>query len=87
MTRSWWPSAPRRSRRSRGALTFRGQEDVEAVRGLVDDVSHRGLRGAGVEMAIVVPAGCGWPLAAYELALMTREHLGGRVAGNRWRSA
>ncbi len=64
-----------------GALTFRGQEDVEAVRGMVDDVSHRGLRGAGVEMAIVVPAGCGWPLAAYELALMTREHLVGQGGG------
>lgn len=64
-----------------GALTFRGQEDVEAVRGLVNDVSHRGLRGAGVEMAIVVPAGCGWPLAAYELALMTREHLVGQGGG------
>ncbi len=65
-----------------GALTFRGPQDVEAVRGMVDDVSHRALRGAGVEMAIVVPPGCGWPLAAYELALMTREHLAGQGAGD-----
>ena len=64
-----------------GALTFRGPQDVEAVRGMVDDVSHRGLRGAGLEMAIVVPPGCGWPLAAYELALMTREHLEGQGSG------
>lgn len=65
-----------------GALTFRGPQDVEAVRGMVDDVSHRALRGADVEMAIVVPPGCGWPLAAYELALMTREHLAGQGAGD-----
>lgn len=65
-----------------GALTFRGPQDVEAVRGMVDDVSHRALRGAGVEMAIVVPPGCGWPLAAYELALMTREHLLGQGGGD-----
>ncbi len=65
-----------------GALTFRGPQDVEAVRGMVDDVSHRALRGAGVEMAIVVPPGCGWPLAAYELALMTREHLLGLGGGD-----
>jgi sulfide:quinone oxidoreductase len=58
-----------------GALTFGGPGDVEAVRGMVEDVGRRALRGAGVEMAFVVPAGCGWPLAAYELALMTREHL------------
>jgi sulfide:quinone oxidoreductase len=64
-----------------GALTFRGPQDVEAIRGMVDDVSHRALRGAGVEMAIVVPPGCGWPLAAYELALMTREHLAGQDGG------
>ena len=32
-------------------------------------------------MAIVVPPGCGWPLAAYELALMTREHLVGQGGG------
>jgi sulfide:quinone oxidoreductase len=58
-----------------GALTFAGPGDIEAVRGMVDDISRRALRGAGVEMAFVVPDGCGWPLAAYELALMTREHL------------
>jgi sulfide:quinone oxidoreductase len=61
-----------------GALTFRGPPDVEAVRGMVDDIGTRAVRGAGVEMAIVVPPGCGWPLAAYELALMTREHLVGQ---------
>jgi sulfide:quinone oxidoreductase len=65
-----------------GALTFTGPRDVEAIRGMVDDVSHRARRGAAVEMAFIVPPGCGWPLAAYELALMTREHLAGQ-AGER----
>lgn len=58
-----------------GALTFAGPGDVEAVRGMIADIGRRALRGAGVEMAFVVPEDCGWPLAAYELALMTREHL------------
>ena len=40
-----------------GALTFTGGRDVEAVRGMMDDVSRRALRGAGVELAIVVPPG------------------------------
>jgi sulfide:quinone oxidoreductase len=61
-----------------GALTFTGPRDIAVVRGLVDDVAGRAVRGAGVEMAVVVPPGCGWPLAAYELALMTREHLASR---------
>ena len=65
----------------RGALTFTGPREVEAVRGMMDDVSRRALRGAGVEMAVVVPPGCGWPLAAYELALMAREHLLGQGRG------
>ena len=64
-----------------GALTFTGPREVEAVRGMMDDVSRRALRGAGVEMAVVVPPGCGWPLAAYELALMAREHLLGQEGG------
>jgi sulfide:quinone oxidoreductase len=58
-----------------GALTFAGAPDIDAVRGMIGDIGRRALRGAGVEMAVVVPPGCGWPLAAYELALMTREHL------------
>ncbi len=58
-----------------GALTFRGMPDIEAVRGMIGDISGRAVRGAGVEMAVVVPPGCGWSLPAYELALMTREHL------------
>jgi sulfide:quinone oxidoreductase len=61
-----------------GALTFTGARDVEVVRGMIDEVGRRALRGAGVEMAIIVPPGCGWPLAAYELALMTRERLLGQ---------
>jgi sulfide:quinone oxidoreductase len=58
-----------------GALTFTGPADVGSVRALVDDISQRALRGAGADLAVIVPPGCGWPLAAYELALMTREHL------------
>jgi sulfide:quinone oxidoreductase len=58
-----------------GALTFRGHDDSDSVRGMVDEIAQAAARGAATRLAIVVPAGCGWPLAAYELALMAREHL------------
>jgi len=47
--------------------TFRGQEDVEALHGLVQDVEEGYVR----SIAFVVPAGVSWSLPLYELALMT----------------
>ena len=35
-------------------------------------------RDGRTDLAIVVPAGCGWPLPAYELALLTRARLAER---------
>jgi sulfide:quinone oxidoreductase len=49
------------------ALTFRGQEDAETVRGLVVDVEQ----GHSRQIAFVVPTGVAWSLPLYELALMT----------------
>jgi sulfide:quinone oxidoreductase len=49
------------------ATTFRGQEDVEALHGLVQDVEE----GYVHSMAFVVPSGVSWSLPLYELALMT----------------
>jgi sulfide:quinone oxidoreductase len=49
------------------ATTFRGQEDVEALHGLVQDVEEGYVR----SIAFVVPAGVSWSLPLYELALMT----------------
>lgn len=57
------------------ALTFRGHADVEELRGLVGGVVAHAERGGETDLAVVIPEGCGWPLAAYEIALMTREHL------------
>ncbi len=57
------------------ALTFRGHPDVEELRSLVDGVVAHAERGAEVEVAIAIPPHCAWPLAGYEIALMTREHL------------
>jgi sulfide:quinone oxidoreductase len=65
-----------------GALHFSGHADVEAVRGLVDEIAESAARGAATRLAIVVPAGSSWPLAAYELALMAREHLGAMGIGD-----
>jgi sulfide:quinone oxidoreductase len=46
---------------------FRGQEDVEAIHGLVQDVEGGYVR----RIAFVVPPSVGWSLPLYELALMT----------------
>jgi sulfide:quinone oxidoreductase len=60
------------------ALTFTGHREAGDVRGLIQDIADAAARGGRTDLAIVVPAGCGWPLAAYELALLTRAHLGDR---------
>ena len=49
------------------ALTFRGQEDAETVRGLVLDIEG----GYSKQIVFVVPTGVAWSLPLYELALMT----------------
>ncbi len=57
------------------ALTFRGHADVGELRGLVDSVTAQADRGGDADLVVVIPARCGWSLAGYEIALMTREHL------------
>jgi sulfide:quinone oxidoreductase len=57
------------------ALTFRGHDDVEELRGLVGGVVAHAERGGDTDLVVVIPPDCGWPLAGYEIALMTREHL------------
>ena len=49
------------------ATTFRGQEDSEALHGLVQDLEGQYAR----RVAFVVPTGVAWSLPLYELALMT----------------
>jgi sulfide:quinone oxidoreductase len=49
------------------ATTFRGQEDVQALHGLVQDVEMGYVK----RIAFVVPPGIAWSLPLYELALMT----------------
>ena len=49
------------------ATTFRGEHDVQAVHGLVQDVEMGHVR----RVAFVVPPGVAWSLPLYELALMT----------------
>ena len=60
------------------ALTFRGHRDVDQLRNLVSGVVSHSERGGDADVVVVIPAGCGWPLAGYEIAVMTREQL---VAG------
>jgi sulfide:quinone oxidoreductase len=54
-----------------GALTFRGPEDGQAMRALLDRVTS----GAVQRVAFVVPAAASWPLPLYELALLTAEYV------------
>ena len=49
------------------ATTFRGQEDSEMLRGLVEDLEGEYTK----RIAFVVPTGVTWSLPLYELALMT----------------
>ena len=56
-----------------GALTFRGLQDVEDFRELLERVQS----GAVQRLAFVLPAGVSWSLPLYELALMTARHASG----------
>jgi sulfide:quinone oxidoreductase len=49
------------------ATTFRGQEDSEMLRGLIQDLEEQYAK----RIAFVVPSGVTWSLPLYELALMT----------------
>jgi sulfide:quinone oxidoreductase len=53
-----------------GALTFRGEADVGAVRGLLDDIDLGLVKRA----VFALPGGVTWPLPLYELALFTADH-------------
>ena len=60
------------------ALTFTGHGEAAEVQALVDAMAATAARDGRTDLAIVVPAGCGWPLPAYELALLTRARLAER---------
>lgn len=59
-----------------GATTFRGVADAEKMSRVIDDLES----GDAHSVAFVVPWGATWSLPAYELALLTAAHLGGRGA-------
>ncbi|MGN6170724.1 MAG: NAD(P)/FAD-dependent oxidoreductase [Solirubrobacteraceae bacterium] len=50
-----------------GALTFRDQRDLAALRQLVAELETGAVR----RIAFVVPTGCSWPLPLYEFALLS----------------
>jgi sulfide:quinone oxidoreductase len=58
-----------------GAVTFRGVGDRAAI----DAVLDRASAGLVRRIAFVLPAGPGWPLPLYELAMLTREYLVDRL--------
>ncbi len=54
-----------------GALTFRGRDDVPALRALLDEL----VSGRARSVALALPAERMWTLPIYELALLTAGHL------------
>lgn len=62
-----------------GALTFRGPEDADAF----GELLRAAESGAVSRLAFVVPVGVAWALSAYELALLTADHLAERKAATR----
>ncbi len=60
-----------------GATVFAGPQDRDAVTGVLEAAES----GEIARLAFAVPAGATWALPAYELALLTREHLCERGAG------
>src|SRR5262249_54742168 len=57
-----------------GALMFRDQRDVPAVRRLKREIENGTVR----RIVFAVPAGQSWPLPIYELALLSATHAGER---------
>jgi sulfide:quinone oxidoreductase len=55
----------------RGALTFRGREDVSALRALLGDL----VDGKARSVALALPSERMWPLPLYELALLIAGHI------------
>jgi sulfide:quinone oxidoreductase len=53
-----------------GAQMFRDQRDVPMLRRLLEEIEAGTLR----RLAFAVPAGCSWPVAIYELALLSAAH-------------
>ena len=63
-----------------GAFTFWGSAGSAEYRGLLGELET----GGPCDVVFALPAGAGWPLPLYELALLTRSHLGARgVSGVR----
>jgi sulfide:quinone oxidoreductase len=54
-----------------GAFTFRGRDDVPALRGLLNDL----VSGRTASVALALPSERMWPLPLYELALLTAGHM------------
>jgi sulfide:quinone oxidoreductase len=57
-----------------GAITFRGAQDVAAIKALLEHAIGGGM----TRLVFAVPPAATWPLPLYELALLTAEYLSGR---------
>ena len=60
-----------------GAITFWGSAAAASLRPVLDDLDT----GAAREIVFCLPAGAGWPLPVYEIALMTAAYAAEHAAG------
>jgi sulfide:quinone oxidoreductase len=58
----------------RGALTFRGPDEVGSMEAVLDDI----VAGRARRLVIAIPPSASWPLPAYELAIMAAVELRSR---------
>ena len=64
-------SGARRVPTVKGAVLFRGEEDIPAMQQLLDELATGDVR----KVVFALPAGASWALPLYELALLTSTHL------------
>lgn len=55
----------------KGAIPFRGEEDIAAVEAVLDEIAHHRVR----RLAFALPGTATWSLPLYELALLTAAHI------------
>ena len=55
----------------KGAMMFRGEEDIPAMQALLAEIERGEVR----SLAFALPGGASWALPLYELALLTSAHL------------
>ncbi|MGD9696272.1 MAG: NAD(P)/FAD-dependent oxidoreductase [Thermoleophilia bacterium] len=57
------------------ALTFTGHREAPELKDMVEGVALSAARGEATDLVVAVPPACGWPVPAYEIAMLARDQL------------